>query len=64
MDRAADQATQVDAELEMLRRENAQYAQALAKQEQFFERIVEATRVKVRVPKFTVPKQNAQTAGS
>ena len=57
-DRERIRRDQMDAELKALRRENGQYAKALASQEQFFERIVEASRVPVDVPKFTVPKQS------
>jgi len=57
-DRERIRRDQVDAELKMLRRENAQYIKLLASQEQFFDRIVEATRVKVHVPKFVAPKQS------
>lgn len=56
-DRERIKQTQVDAELKMLRRENAQYAKALAKQEELFDRFVEISQVPVKVPKFVVPKQ-------
>lgn len=43
-----------------LRRENAEYAKALAKQEAFFDRIVDAVRVPVTVPKYKAAKQAAR----
>lgn len=58
LDKERIRQTQVDAELRVLRRENQQYAKALAKQEEFFERFVEISRVPVNVPKFEVPKQS------
>lgn len=59
-DRERIRQTQIDAELRMLRRENQQYARALAKQEELFERFVEVSRVPVAVPKFQVPKQSGK----
>lgn len=50
--------TQIDAELRLLRRENQQYAKALAKQEQLFQRFVEVSRVPVSVPKFAAARQS------
>ena len=63
LDRERIRQTQTDAELKLLRRENSQYAKALANQEEFFDRIVEASRVPVKVPKFKVPKQPAKLPG-
>lgn len=57
-DRERVKAAQVDAELKMLRRENSQYEKALATQEGFFERIVEATRLPVKKPRYKVAKQD------
>lgn len=57
-DRERIRQTQIDAELKMLRRENAQYAKELANREELFDRFVEVSRVPVTVPKFTVPKQS------
>lgn len=41
-----------------LRRENTDYAKALASQQEFFDRIVEASRVPVEVPKIKLAKQD------
>lgn len=58
LDRERIRQTQMDAELKILRRENREYAKALAKQEELFDRFVEVSRVPVDVPKFVVPKQS------
>lgn len=52
------QADQLKAENKLLRKENAEYAKRLASEEEFFTRIVEATRVPTSVPKLRTPKQN------
>lgn len=57
-DRERIRRTQIDAELKVLRRENAQYAKALAKQEELFDRFVEISQTRIEVPKFTIPKQS------
>lgn len=44
-------------ENKLLRKENRQYAEKLASQQEFFEQIVEATRVTVEVPKFRTKRQ-------
>lgn len=48
---------QREALIATLRRENKAYEKALAQQEEFFDRIVEATRVPVQKVRYTVPKQ-------
>lgn len=53
-------ASQTDAELKLLRKENKAYEKALADQEAFFDRIVEATRVPVKKPKFTKKKHSGK----
>lgn len=45
-------ATQLEAEVKALRKDNKAYAKALAEQGQFFDQIVEATRVPVRKPSY------------
>lgn len=50
-----DQAT-----IKALKRENAEYAKALASQEQFFDRIVEATKVPVRKVRYPVRRQDTK----
>lgn len=47
----------MEAELRVLKRENKQYSDALLKQEAFFERIVEASRIPVTKPKYKVARQ-------
>lgn len=44
-------------EIRVLRRENREYAKKLASQQQFFEGIVDATRVEVETPKFKTARQ-------
>lgn len=51
--RAEEQA----AELKALRKENKALSDAVVKQESFFDRIVEATQVPVKVPKYRVARQ-------
>ncbi|MBA2707942.1 MAG: hypothetical protein H0U59_09085, partial [Gemmatimonadaceae bacterium] len=53
-------ADQDAAVMKALKRENAEYAKALATQEQFFQRVVEATRLPVNVPKYRPIKQSAK----
>lgn len=53
-------ADQDAATIKALKRENTEYAKALAKQEQFFDRIVEATRIPVKAAKYKPRKQNAK----
>lgn len=50
--------TQLEAEVSHLRRENRAYEQALAGQEQLFDRIVQESRFPVEVPKITPAKQD------
>lgn len=53
-------ADQDAATIKALKRENVEYAKALAKQEMFFDRIVEATQISVKPVKYPVHKQNAK----
>lgn len=48
---------QLSAQVATLKRENTAYAKALAKQEEFFDRIVEATRVPVEQVKLKPPRK-------
>lgn len=59
-DPARVKAEQAAATISALRRENNDYAKALASQEQFFDRIVEATRVPVDTPKYKTVKQDGR----
>lgn len=45
-------------EIKALKKENREYAEALASQDALFQKIVEATRVSVDVPKFTTARQS------
>lgn len=54
--------TKIEAELRALRKENKAYAAAIADQEEFFDQIVEETRVPVKKPKLTRKKQGNKTA--
>ena len=47
-------------ENKLLAKENREYAKKLASQQEFFERIVEATRVEVEVPKFRTKRQGTK----
>lgn len=56
-DPARVRADQAAAQIKALKRENADYAKALASQEEFFDRIVEATRVPVERKKYKAPRR-------
>ena len=51
---------QQEAVLKELKRENKQYAERLASQEDLFQRIVDVSRLPVEVPKLVVPRQNPE----
>lgn len=57
-DPEARQREEKDAELKHLRKENKKLTDAVVKQEALFDRIVEATRVPVEVPKLGIAKQD------
>lgn len=50
--------TQMDATIKALKKENKAYSEALADQEQFFNQIVEETRVPVKKPKLNKKRQS------
>lgn len=49
---------QLEAQVKAIRAENGDYAKALASQEEFFQRIVDATRVPVAVPNYEAAEQD------